>query len=262
MTDIHMADVSEFQSNVDAPKYIAAGPKCIICRTYNGYRPDNMMPDRRDYFRGQPFTGVGWYCYLEAEISAESQAHGFIDTVGKLGANEWPILDVEEGSGSQTSRAEAWFKIVDAWAGFPAMLYASDSFISGQLSGYGHWSGRPVWVASYHSSYSDSPAHEPSGKHVLWQFTDREPMAGVSGACDCNVAHMSAADFVKSVRAGKAPAPTPKPTAEDDEDLATVVKPDGRLVNFVHREDGTVMQSYQDQSGNWTDWNNLGKPGK
>jgi GH25 family lysozyme M1 (1,4-beta-N-acetylmuramidase) len=259
MTDIRMADISEFQSNVDAPAYLKQY-KCIICRTYSGYRPDKMMTGRRDYLRGQPFTGLGWYAYLAPDRDPAQQAREFINTVGSLKPNEWPILDLEEGSGNQTSRAEAWFKVVDPWAGFPAMLYSGDYFLKNQLSGAGHWSGRPLWIAAYQSN-------EPTAAHILWQFSDAYTFAGI-GACDGNLAHMSAQEFISKVRGGKVTPDTPQPITEDDM-ISAVLKKNGAIEVFVEKSDGRVYHTWQKgENGKWysTDgktisWQSMGNPG-
>ena len=257
MTDIYMADVSEFQSNVDAPKYISAGNACIICRTYNGYRADHMMPSRRDYLRGQPFTGIGWYAYLADDRDPTQQATEFVGTIGKLGWNEWCILDLEEGSGDQTGRAEAWFNTVDKWQGFPAMLYSGSSFLNSNLSGAGHWSGRPLWIASYPSSYQPNPGSEPSTPHILWQFSDRYNFAGI-GNCDGNIHHGPADEFISSVRSGKSGDVSP-PTPEEVMAISACVADNGTMHVFVEDDKGAVWYTYQPKGK--TDWNG-GKAGK
>jgi GH25 family lysozyme M1 (1,4-beta-N-acetylmuramidase) len=275
MTDIRMADISEWQSDIDAPAYLNGGNSCLICRTYSGQRPDKTMPGRRDYLRKHSFTGLGWYAYLSASSSAASptdQARAFIQTVGQLRSNEWPILDVEEGSGSQVSRAQAWFDVVDPWAGFPAMLYASDSFLTYQLGGAAHWGNRPIWIAAYPSSYSPEPSREPSQTHLLWQYSNRASFPGLSAGVDASIAHCSAADFIKRCRAGQAPAPAPDTTpAEDDAEPFVVVKQDGRLEAFVYTAQGEVKHAWQtapnagwagSEPGKTATWYSLGKPGK
>src|SRR5215472_12687493 len=120
MSDITFADISEFQSNIDADAYIKGGHTVIICRVHNGYRADKMMPGRATYLRGKPFVSVGWYQYLAKDRDAGQQAREFMSVIGRLRPNEFPILDLEEGAGNQTARAESWFKEVDPWAGFLA----------------------------------------------------------------------------------------------------------------------------------------------
>ena len=81
--DIYMADISEFQTNIDAPTYWKTN-QCVICRVHNGDRPDNMMPVRMNYLREYPFVAIGWYQYLVADRDPGDQAHDFISVVGEL----------------------------------------------------------------------------------------------------------------------------------------------------------------------------------
>jgi GH25 family lysozyme M1 (1,4-beta-N-acetylmuramidase) len=205
MADIYMADISEFQANIDAPTYLAGGCETVICRTHNGYRPDHKCPGRIDYLRGHNFVGIGWYQYLVSGQDPAAQARAFMASVpGGLRGNEWAVLDLEEGSGDQTGRAQAWFDAVDPWAGFPAMLYSGDSFLRTQLGGSARWAGRPVWVAAYGQS-------EPAQAHSLWQFTDAYRFPGISSPCDGSIHHGTAAEFILSVRGGVSPVPEPEP---------------------------------------------------
>src|SRR5438270_7765831 len=121
---ITLADISEFQENIDAPPYLAAGHTCLIVRAHNGWRPDHKWPARRDYLRKFPFDALGFYQYLVQGRSSLDQAREFIATVGGLRPNEFVILDHEEGAGNQVPRAEAWFSVVDAHYGMPSTLYA------------------------------------------------------------------------------------------------------------------------------------------
>jgi GH25 family lysozyme M1 (1,4-beta-N-acetylmuramidase) len=260
VTDIRLADISEHQDNIDAPAYLKGGHSVVIVRTFNGYRPDNKMPGRRDYLRGYDFDGIGWYAYLAADSNAADQARGFIDTIGQLRANEWAILDLEEGSGDQTGRADQWFNVVDPWAGFKSMLYSGDYFMRDCLGGSDHWGDRPLWLASYGPS-------EPSARHLLWQFSASYSFPGI-GSCDGNLAHLSATDFVDTVRAGARAAAVPQPA--EDEDMVTVVKDDGRMETFVRDESGSVWHAYQvapnagwagSAPGKPATWYSLGTPG-
>jgi GH25 family lysozyme M1 (1,4-beta-N-acetylmuramidase) len=258
MTDMRMADISEHQSNIDGPAYIAGGYPIIICRTHNGNRTDNTMPGRRDYLRGCKFTGIGWYQYLVASRSPTDQAHDFIQTIGTLAGDEWPILDLEEGSGDQTGRAQEWFNVVDAWAGFPAMLYAGDYFMREQLSGAGHWGSRPLWLASYPSNYQPDPSNEPSSPHLLWQYSDRASFPGLAGGVDGNIArNVNAGQFMTTVRSGKA---TPQPPSQEDiVAIAAAMNQGGALHVFVEDKNGKIWYTYQSPGKNA--WNG-GQAGK
>ena len=227
------------------------------------------MSGRRDAIRTHPFTAVGWYCYLKPSIDPAEQARGFIATVPTLARNEFPILDLEEGSGNQTARAQKFFDVVDKWAGFQCSLYSGASFLKNQLSGTAHWGKRPLWIASYPSSYSPNPSLEPAGAD-WWQYSDRAKFAGLSGGVDGSIFHGSAADFLTRVRPGSSPAPAPPKAKVDPENMVSIVKADGRLEVFTI-VDGQVWHAYQTATnGGWAGaeagkrnaaWYSLGRPG-
>lgn len=196
MADTKMADISEFQSNIEAPQYLKYH-QSLICRVHNGNRKDNKMPGRMNYLRSYPFIALGWYQYLVSNKDPATQAHEFIAVVGKLHNNEFPILDVEEGDGDQSARAQAWFDVVDPWANLTATLYSGLSFLQTKLGGTKRWSTHPIWVAAYGQS-------EPTVPHVLWQYSDSEKYDAITPKqCDTSIHHGTDRDFIYAVRHGK-----------------------------------------------------------
>ena len=264
MADITFADISEFQTDLDAPAYIAGGHKAIIVRAHNGYRADKYWPGRRDYVRKHPFVCVGYYQYLVASRTAEDQAHAFIACVGGLKPNEFVVVDSEEGAGSQTSRVNAWCSIVDKQYGFPATVYASSSWFADRLGGIKNWMNRPRWVAGYPSSYSPNPAAQPAGC-TFWQYSDRERFPGLAGGVDGNVYRGSAVELLADVRPGGKPTPAPSPPlSAKQQSQTTVVKHNGVLEVFVETDTGEVFHRWQsNENGNFTTpWQSMGTPGK
>jgi GH25 family lysozyme M1 (1,4-beta-N-acetylmuramidase) len=266
MTDITLADISEFQTSIDADAYIAGGHRALICRVHNGYRADHMMPARGVYLRGKPFEALGWYQYLASGRDAATQAREFCATVGALRQNEFAVLDLEEGPGDQIPRAEAWFAVVDQWAGFQASLYSGASFLRTQLGGPARWGQRPLWIASYPGSYQPVPALEPAGAD-WWQYTDRARFPGLAGGVDGSIYHGTATQFLQVVRLGAAP-PEPPPFQPfyiyiGDEMIAVAQNKDGRLELFVEKSStGEIVHKWQvEPNGKWTDkWASMGKP--
>lgn len=265
MPDIYLADVSEFQENVDADAYIRSGHGVIICRAHNGYRADKKVPERIAYLRSKPFIALGFYQYLATDRDPRQQAHEFMGIVGSLRENEFAVLDHEHGNGSQTSRAEAWFHVVDPWAGCLASLYSGRVFLRDQLGGTGHWDPRPLWIADY-IDYTAARRHEPEGCD-WWQYTDRARFAGMSGAVDGSIFHGNAVQFLERVR----PASTIPTPPEGTVALAVATMKDGRFEVFVEKEKtGEVFHAWQSKEGGWAgskpgknaEWYSLGVPGK
>jgi GH25 family lysozyme M1 (1,4-beta-N-acetylmuramidase) len=255
MADLLLADISEFQQNIDADTYIRGGHPALICRTHNGNRPDHMMPGRRDYLRGKPFTSLGWYQYLVKDRDPASQARDFIATVGALRPNEFPVLDLEEGPGNQVPRAEAWFRVVDRWAGFQSTLYTGSSMLTGQLGGPGRWGRRPLWIAAYYD-YTPNPRNEPRGC-TFWQYTDRAKFPGLAGGVDGSIYHGTAERFAARVRPGGA-RPVTMPRGQ------LVVARSGELTEaFVERPSGEIVHNWQrGRGGAWSGWRSMGTPGR
>lgn len=265
MADIRMSDVSEFQESVNAPAYLG-GYSCLIVRAHNGYRPDNMWPGRRDYLRRFPFVALGFYQYVVPDRDAAQQARDFCACVGPLRGNEFVICDLEEGSGDQTPRAEAWLQIVDAHYGMPSTLYAGESFFRDQLGGAARWRARPRWMAAYR-------VVEPTDPHELWQNTSRAYFPGLPGLVDGNVFHGSPQDFARTMRGGKTP-PSPIPPHFQEGDMITaVVKQSGAIEVFIEKaSSGEVFHAWQNapNSAWWgaepgkqnAKWQSLGTPGK
>ena len=258
---ILFSDISEFQESFDARAYRGAGNEVIICRVHNGYRADKMMPARRDAVRQVNFVAVGFYIYLVENRDPAVQVQEAIAVIGRLRANEFAVVDCEEGSGDQTRRCEQACAVFDAWAGFPCTLYSGASFLKNQLSGVAHWK-RPRWIAGYLDSHTADMAHYPAGA-TFWQYSDRARYTGLPGTVDSSVYPDTARMFLADVRRG-GPAPAPTPAAPAEDNLAVAVMPDGRQETFVLDDDGEVFHRWQDPAkpGGWTgSWQSLGKPG-
>lgn len=190
---IYMADISEFQSNIDAPTYLKYH-KSLICRVHNGYRADNMMPVRINYLRQYKFKALGWYQYFVDDKDPQWQANEFIEIVGSLRVNEFAICDCESGSGSQVNRVKEWFSVVDKWANMGSTLYSGLSFLNTNLGGTDTWKGHPIWVAAYGQS-------EPQVPHNLWQYTDHAHYGAITPSyCDSNIHHGTDDDFIHGMR--------------------------------------------------------------
>jgi GH25 family lysozyme M1 (1,4-beta-N-acetylmuramidase) len=251
MTDIRLADVSEFQEDIDAGVYIRTGHTCLIVRAHNGNRVDNKWPARRDYLRRFPFVALGFYQYLVDERASTNQARDFIQTVGPLRPNEFVACDSEEGSGDQTARVQAWLDIVDAHYGQTSTLYASESWFDAKLGGAARWR-RPRWMAAYRST-------EPTAPHELWQNSETASFPGMGTSVDGNIFHGTAQQFAQTFIVGKAgPAPG-LPADTQAMDVGTM--PDGRQEVFVELKSGEVLHRWNAKTGGWADWQSLGTPG-
>ena len=263
MTEITFSDISQWQPTFDADPYLVAGHPVIICRALSkDDGPDTTMPERRDYVRRFNFDAVGYYNRLNAERDPAQQAREFIDVVGELRDNEFPILDLEDGTGNQVPRAEAWFDVVDDWAGFMASLYSGAYFMRDNLGGTARWGKRPLWVADYTDSGKPN-MNEATLPDLLatcdwWQFSCTHHFPGLPNGVDANIFYGTGQEFLARVRPGAA---TGSGFATSNEGGPVVLNHDGRIEVFA--ADGEVWHRWQGKPGqafNETGWASLGQP--
>lgn len=172
---IQVFDASEFQGNINWPAVTSPG----IIRVHNGWRADNYATANIAGARAHcPWRG--WYQYLPASVDPAKAAHDFQATLGPTHAGEVMILDLEEGAGDQRARRQAWLTALQdpvEWT------YSGLSFARAHLPGVG-----VQWLAAYGQG-------EPTDAHTLWQFSDAQPFAGISGLCDASVFNGSLAQL-------------------------------------------------------------------
>ena len=172
MTDTVIADISEFQQVIDWPTYGAHVPGVII-RAHNGNRPDNYWQRNLAGSRAN-VTWRGFYQYLPANVDPVAAARAFQATTGPLEPGEVAILDLEEGSGDQRARRQAW---LDTLQDPIEWTYSGLSFARSHLPGV-----RIDWIAAYGQG-------EPTDAHTMWQFTNAHTFPGIAKPCDASVFH-------------------------------------------------------------------------
>lgn len=192
-----LADVSEFQPDVADAAYLAWSKAIVIRAAYGAQHADLAWygGQRRALLHQGGARFIGIYQYLVAGQDAVAQAKAFCSLVGVLQPGEKMICDLEEGSGSQAGRWNAWAQVVRDQLGDDPWLYSGLFF--GQSAGIA-----PVdWVAAYQRT-------EPSAQHTLWQFTDAYAVPGV-GTCDCSVFHGTIDQLAALANGGTQPVPPP-----------------------------------------------------
>lgn len=172
-----LADVSEFQPNVNDAAYLNWS-KAIVIRAAYGARHDDRAwygGQRRALLLegGAQFLGI--YQYITAFEDVTAQAKEFCRLLGgKLNAGEYPLADWEEGDGNQAGRRATWNHVVASELGWTPGTGYSGLFYSRQ-----HGLSPVEWVAAYQSAPPPMP-------WMLWQFTDAFSVPGV-GQADCSV---------------------------------------------------------------------------
>ena len=205
---VTLPDVSEFQSPAsgNAPNWAGIksqnGGAAIIRVGYGNAHLDGMLVSNRARIKSLKFGFCGLYQYLRADQDVPSQAHAFIKWIGpNLNVGEIPMLDLEEGSGNQSGRANQWLGIIDNAYRLQSLplsqrswLYSGQNFaVSAGLAPIFH-SARRTWVAAYQASEAGLLPH------TLWQSTNGQTGANRTnwsgcGFCDTSIYHGSLASL-------------------------------------------------------------------
>lgn len=179
MTNLLIPDVSEFQGTI-AWRTLAATYPAAIIRAHNGWRAD--MAFKYNATVGVPL--LKWwaaYQYLPASVDAATARVIFDKTVAPYKPDA-VILDLEEGTGDQSSRAKAWLAAGDG----EEILYSGLYFMRTHgLTGV----AVPKWIAAYGQG-------EPTDAHELWQFTDKQTFPGIAHPCDASIFHGTVDDLI------------------------------------------------------------------
>jgi GH25 family lysozyme M1 (1,4-beta-N-acetylmuramidase) len=237
MTTLLLPDLSEFQPHADmAGIKRRNGGAAIIRAAYGTSHPDRAFTRLRADAAGYAFLGIYQYAVAAQDITA--QALAFCRITGTLGPHEVPILDLEEGDGSQEARAVTWGLAVHFALGKVPWLYSGLDYA--QAHGLAPIFNGPAvhtWVAAYRDA-------EPSLGHTLWQSTNGTAGANITdwpgaGKCDTNVYHGTLAELAALASPAAKPPPVP------------AVITDGLLVSKTMGWTGHRMRS-ADHGVTWT----------
>lgn len=195
-----LADVSEFQPDIADAAYLQWSKAIVIRAMYGDAHDDGAWYGgaRRAALLAGGCRFLGIYQYLVAGQDVTAQARAFCQLLGTLNPGEYPIADIEEGSGD----------LQQAWVTWANVVYSELGFAPGDYSGLNFAAAHglaPVdWVAAYGTA-------EPAVPHKLWQFTDSYAIPGV-GTADCSLFHGTIDQLAALAYGGAQPAPSPVPS--------------------------------------------------
>ncbi len=207
MTDLHIADLSDFQPGVNFADYASGGRPGVflkateglgfVASTFHGYRA-------AAHAAGLVFVGA--YHFAKGHDPQEEANH-FLATIGwTLQPGEVAVLDAEV-AGLSADWCRTWLRAVQTATGREPLLYCSWSYWSDVLSSM---TDCPLWIAAYHGLGHNDPRDSVPGCR-FWQYSDRADVPGV-GSADDSVFRGTADDL-----AAMAGSPTPtQPAPEDD----------------------------------------------
>lgn len=186
-------DVSRHNGLVDWAKVKGAGYSFVYAKASEGVTYDD--PLYLQHVKGAKAAGlaVGAYHFARPENNAAiDEAKHFVDILKKFDTDLIPVLDLEMptnpkliSSQKLVQWARDFINYVQKETGRKVMLYTGVWFIKRYDNFFNKLSDVPLWVSLYGSSVPDVGGWS---RWVVWQYTDKGQVPGVSGNCDVNVA--------------------------------------------------------------------------
>jgi len=189
-----LADISEFQADINDSTYLLWSGAVIIRAAYGAQHDDHAWfgGQRRDLLHQGGAKFVGIYQYIVASQDPARQAAALVNLVGALRPGEKLIADIEEGTGNLRDTWRIWSAEIAGATGDEPWLYSGLNFAAA------HGLSPVEWVAAYQGA-------EPVIRHLLWQFTDSFDVPGV-GRCDCSIFHGTIDELASLAHGGARPA--------------------------------------------------------
>jgi lysozyme len=152
---------------------------------------------------------VGCYHFEHPNNKPEEDAQNFIEAILAFKYTLLPVLDLEyspEGISDEElyNWARAFVNTVKSKTGYDVVLYTGLWFLN-KYPELKKLNDLPLWITAYRDQ---APTVSGWNQWIMWQYTDKEPVPGVSGNCDANYLKDLNAILVekpKPVTAPKAP---------------------------------------------------------
>ena len=179
-------DVSSYQGTIDWARVAGSGRKFGIAKASEG--TGYTDPTFAGNWSGMAKNGMlrGAYHFFRASVDAVAQAQHFVSIVGKLGPNDFTMLDLEvtDGQSAATvaSRALTWLKTVEQMTGKMPIVYTGPSFFQSTLGNPAGFVAYPLVIANYGVNCPDVPGSWKTW--TMWQYSSTGSVPGIAGNVD------------------------------------------------------------------------------
>lgn len=192
-------DVSKYQGNVDWAKVKSAGVNGVIIRA--GWGRTNVDSYFEKNVNGCmqydiPF-GVYWFIYGISEEEAISNADKCHSVISKYKADirlkVWCDFEYDTDANAnkrgvtfdkskRTAMVKAFCERMKSF-GYEVGVYANPDYLKNKFNDLSKY---PLWLAYYGASEKDAMKYNP----VMWQYSSKGAVSGISGNVDMNYIYM------------------------------------------------------------------------
>jgi lysozyme len=191
-------DVSHFQQDIDWQQVRRVGIAFAFIKATDGVSLFDPFFNQnwRNAHGARIYRGA--YHFLRPQLSAEEQAHFFLQNLKSDAGELPPVLDVEVLTTvtpeSVIAGARKWLEIVKTELNCLPILYTGSAFWRNTLKNSQDFAEFPLWIAHY--TIGPNPLM-PSAwpKWTFWQFSQQGKVAGITGNVDLDVFNGNAADL-------------------------------------------------------------------
>jgi len=201
--NIQGTDVTDYANGTDWDSVHQGGTGFVFIKATEGNDFTNSLFASDWKASGKSGLKRGAYHFFRPQDEGLTQAKFFLDTIGKLSADDLaPVLDWETtddvDNALQISRALDWLKTVEAATGRVPIIYVSPGFFN-QLGNPKEFVRYPLFIADWDTSCPSVPP--PWSKWTFWQNTKSGSIPGLVNDADIDVFGGTAKDLRGLTRA-------------------------------------------------------------
>lgn len=189
-------DISHHQGEIDFKK-VKKTIDCVIMKATQGLSfIDHKFQENRTKARAEGIL-VGVYHFADGNDAIKEATH-FLKTVGKMLPGEFLVLDYEIHLSNPDLWCSTFLNFVFKETGLKPLIYINSSTANGFSWSKTIKGGYGLWIANYGANDGKMGKVPTIGKfpmYVLWQYTSRATINGITGFVDMNDTYLTLQDL-------------------------------------------------------------------